>query len=42
MVTAWQKYKEKSRKQNSGKKIWRQICGGASAFCQLIQNIRKW
>lgn len=41
MVTAWQRYKEKNQKPDSGKKVRHQGHGGASAFCQLIQKVRE-
>lgn len=41
MMTAWEKYKEKSQKQDSGKKMRQRGGGGASAFYQLIENIRE-
>jgi len=40
MITAWEKYKEKSQKQGSGKKMRQQGGGGASALCRLIQTTR--
>ncbi|MGD9976032.1 MAG: ParB/RepB/Spo0J family partition protein [Desulfatirhabdiaceae bacterium] len=41
MVTTWEKYKEKSQKQGSGKKERQHGRDGASALFQLIQNIRE-
>ncbi len=41
MTTAWEKYKEKSQKQDSGKTVRQQGCGGTSALSRLIQNIRE-
>ncbi|MGD9975726.1 MAG: ParB/RepB/Spo0J family partition protein [Desulfatirhabdiaceae bacterium] len=40
MTTAWEKYKEKSQKQESGKTVRQQGAGGASALSQVIQKTR--